>query len=377
MADDKPATEDAQTESPWMDAIRANCNMRNAKAVVLLLGFIAYFIAAVAVHMPGEDWGIGDCLYFAVVVVTTVGYGDYLPSTDNMKLVTIVFVHFGLSIVVLALGIIQDIVTHISITAAVKKEMGRKGGQNKTNAVGIFDMAAWERKQKRIGVAKAVALYVFFLVAGTLFFAKEMDDYQEDYGMPAGSFSHRLVDGLYLSVITITTVGFGDFSPKSDQGKIFSMFFMLIGIPVFGSAFSMINDLLYSGGSEPLVLHKIQGALDQNKYQHITAFVDDFRKQAGNYAEMKEGHVSRLEFLAFVLTQNGVAEVSNIANVMRNFDEIDITHTGFISKHDVGVCPSQDYTPKEKMINGVEVRTDVPKVEAVEEPIQAIQEHTV
>ena len=32
-----------------------------------------------------EGWTAGDCLYFAVVIATTVGYGDVLPTTPASK----------------------------------------------------------------------------------------------------------------------------------------------------------------------------------------------------------------------------------------------------------------------------------------------------
>ena len=39
-----------------------------------------------------------------------------------------------------------------------------------------------------------------------------------------------LLDSLYFSVITLTTVGFGDFFPKTDIGKMFTIVYVLVGI---------------------------------------------------------------------------------------------------------------------------------------------------
>lgn len=41
-----------------------------------------------------------------------------------------------------------------------------------------------------------------------------------------------LLDSLYFSVITLTTVGYGDFSPSTTAGKIFTMFYIFIGIGI-------------------------------------------------------------------------------------------------------------------------------------------------
>jgi voltage-gated potassium channel len=41
-----------------------------------------------------------------------------------------------------------------------------------------------------------------------------------------------LLDSLYFSVITLTTVGYGDFSPHTVVGKVFTMIYVLAGIAV-------------------------------------------------------------------------------------------------------------------------------------------------
>ena len=41
------------------------------------------------------------------------------------------------------------------------------------------------------------------------------------------------VDAYYFSVITLATVGYGDFAPKTTFGKIFTTFYVMIGIGIF------------------------------------------------------------------------------------------------------------------------------------------------
>lgn len=57
------------------------------------------------------------------------------------------------------------------------------------------------------------------VVSGTLFYWRV-----EDW---------TIVESLYFSVVTLTTVGFGDFAPTSDGGQIFTIFYILTGIGVF------------------------------------------------------------------------------------------------------------------------------------------------
>jgi len=46
------------------------------------------------------------------------------------------------------------------------------------------------------------------------------------------------IDCVYFSIITLTTIGYGDFSPQTDAGKLFTIFYILIGI---GMILSFIN----------------------------------------------------------------------------------------------------------------------------------------
>lgn len=43
----------------------------------------------------------------------------------------------------------------------------------------------------------------------------------------------RILDAFYFIVSVMTTIGFGDFAPKTDIGKIFVMFYAIIGVPFF------------------------------------------------------------------------------------------------------------------------------------------------
>lgn len=64
------------------------------------------------------------------------------------------------------------------------------------------------------------------------------------------SVFYRLVEGwswldsIYFSVVTISTVGFGDFSPETAAGKVFTMFYILVGLGIFVAAATTIANTI-------------------------------------------------------------------------------------------------------------------------------------
>ena len=60
-------------------------------AVLLTTGTIVYSIL--------EHWTLLDSLYFSVVTLATVGYGDLHPTTDLAKIFTIGYILTGIGIV--------------------------------------------------------------------------------------------------------------------------------------------------------------------------------------------------------------------------------------------------------------------------------------
>ena len=70
----------------------------------IALFFAMYVIGSLYVFGLQEGWGKLDCIYFAVITLTTAGLGDYVPTTDGSKIVCSIFIYFGVACIGLLLG---------------------------------------------------------------------------------------------------------------------------------------------------------------------------------------------------------------------------------------------------------------------------------
>ena len=55
-----------------------------------------------------EDWTIIQALYFSVVTLTTVRYGDLTPTSEGAQIFTIVYILSGLGVLVALLASIAE-----------------------------------------------------------------------------------------------------------------------------------------------------------------------------------------------------------------------------------------------------------------------------
>lgn len=52
----------------------------------------------------------------------------------------------------------------------------------------------------------------------------------------------RALDALYFTITTLTTVGYGDFYPKTDAGKIFTIFYIFVGLGLISSFIILLGE---------------------------------------------------------------------------------------------------------------------------------------
>ena len=74
------------------------------------------------------------------------------------------------------------------------------------------------------------------------------------------------IDALYMTVITMTTVGFGEVVPLDDESKIFTIFLILGSIVIVGYALSVITEYILS-----------KDHIEELKHKKMQKKIDDFK----------------------------------------------------------------------------------------------------
>ncbi|MCZ6701740.1 MAG: potassium channel family protein [Ignavibacteria bacterium] len=87
--------------------------------IVLLAAGIIYYSLA-------ENWSIVDSIYFCIMTISTVGYGDLLPTSDFSKIFTVIYS-------VLGIGVFVGIVTKIAQSFTKKELEKHKSKKSKNN----------------------------------------------------------------------------------------------------------------------------------------------------------------------------------------------------------------------------------------------------
>ncbi|MBO6517698.1 MAG: two pore domain potassium channel family protein [Bacteroidia bacterium] len=84
---------------------------------LLLTTVIIIGLGTVVYHYV-EGWSWIDSVYFSVITLTTIGYGDFYPTTDGGKLFTIIYILLGIGII---LSFINAVYIHYNTVRSEKK----------------------------------------------------------------------------------------------------------------------------------------------------------------------------------------------------------------------------------------------------------------
>jgi voltage-gated potassium channel Kch len=293
------ARSDGEGGGAHMGALLQNHALDGASRWQELALLAAYFLTGFGVYHHLEGWDLLDSVYFTVVSVTTVGYGDLYPTTQVGMVFSIFYLAVGLVLVGAMISQFGQ-----AVLARAEEVLLRKLDDDPND-----DEAPDDRWQ----LAMAGASVLGVLLCGTLFFALSEEDHWE----------HPARTALYFSLVTMSTVGYGDVTVSQRHSKGFAIFYILLSSVVFATALDKVSMVYAARAAEAKKQRFLAMELD------VAGILD--------MDDSGDGKVDKGEFLYFGLQKMGSLEAgdADVARIMEAFDTYDVDGSGSLDHYDI------------------------------------------
>ncbi|KAI3673867.1 hypothetical protein L6452_39997 [Arctium lappa] len=242
-----------------------------------------------------------DALYFTVVTMTSVGYGDLFPGSTLTILLACLFVFLGMLLIGLVLSKAADyLVEKQEILLAKALHMNQTIGTVET-------LKRMKTNQVRNKCILLVALLVVLMAAGTvvLLSVEDLD----------------FIHAFYCVVATITSLGYINKCFSTRGGRVFALFWILSGT-------IYLAQLLFTFA----VLHtqRRQRSLVKWALKRKTTPAD---LEAADLDD--DGVVVAAEFILYKLKEMGKISQEDMTPIMEEFERLDFDKTGTLTASDV------------------------------------------
>ncbi|GFP96452.1 two-pore potassium channel 1 [Phtheirospermum japonicum] len=247
----------------------------------LAIGTICFYL--VADQIKGEKVNaILDSVYFCIVTMTTVGYGDLVPNSPSTKLLACAFVFSGMALVGLTLSKGADyLVEKQEILLVRALHMRQKLGPAEI-------LSELENNKVRYKCFMMMGFIVVLFLVGTVFLATvEGLDF---------------VDALYCVCSTVTTLGYGDKSFSTKAGRVFAIFWILTSTICLAQLLCYVAEL--------------------------------------NTEKRQKELVEAAEFIIFKLKEMGKINQDDISLLLEEFENLDVDQSGTLSTCDLTLAQS-------------------------------------
>ncbi|KAJ8600811.1 hypothetical protein CTAYLR_006408 [Chrysophaeum taylorii] len=315
-----------------------------------LVALFSILVASTLFYTLFARWSFVDALYFSIVTLTTVGYGDVAPKDSAGRLFDLVLFFLGAGVVGSLVGstftaFLDEEKHKEEETLKSKREQtgGAAGGaglQKKKNS-----KDPWHRLSRSLG-------YVgMWTVCGAITFTLFEPEV-------------RFVDALYWAGASLTTVGYGDVHPTKKVTKVFTIFYLLGGtfivlkalgsiayIPIearrrrieaavlcqYGDKLTQADFLELTRGD----LVKRLGVIDDPTNTHNSLLEDatDAKKKrvviVGDHQPHQSRRVTKTAFAIAMLVKLGKIEIDDVEDCFDQFSRLDHHCHGFLNFEDV------------------------------------------
>ncbi|KAJ6300906.1 hypothetical protein OIU76_021664 [Salix suchowensis] len=300
-----PDQQNGNSSLQWLESFLENQNFSFKKVFVVLviyLGAGTLCFTLIMNQIEGKKTnGILDAVYFSVVTMTTVGYGDLVPHTTLAKLLSCVYVFIGM-----ALGGI--IISKAADYIVEKQEILLVRAMHVNEKIGSSEILK-EAETHKVKYKCLLALILLFLliIVGTIFLHLVE--------------SFEFVDAFYCVCSSITTLGYGDDSFSTRAGRIFAVFWILSST-ICLAQFFLYSAELYTEKRQRLLVERVLA-------RNVTA--SDLEEADIDHDKT----VSAAEFIVYTLKEMGKISQEDISLVMERFSKLDVDQSGTLTESDI------------------------------------------
>ncbi|WP_456481624.1 NAD-binding protein [Methanopyrus sp.] len=100
-----------------------------------LIALMSIILASVIAFHFLEGWSLLTSLYFTAATITTVGYGDVVPTTEAGRLLSVIVMFSGIGVASYALGDIIQLVLRGELSLAIREDVLRKRVEEAENHI--------------------------------------------------------------------------------------------------------------------------------------------------------------------------------------------------------------------------------------------------
>lgn len=298
--------------------------LRIAFAIVLLALYLAGSTAAMQRYE--SSWTNVDAVYFTMATLSTVGYGDFSPSSRMSRLITVGIMFIGVFIIfpVLA-GTIGMLVAPITSKGRAlldrmlpPKLIDIDGDGSKDYPVPGPAPIYYTKKL----LPSFVLVVAVQLLSALVFVFLEGPAWKYD-------------DALYHCLITVTTVGYGDIYIATQGGRIFACVHMLIGVVLFAELVSTIDAVRSERALAKQRLAAVKMELTPGLMRQLTDVAQRLRPLDDDPSGLNE-----LEFVIAMLLKLGFLDRPTLVPFLKQFRKLDVDPDGRLTARDVEMALS-------------------------------------
>lgn len=310
-----------------------------AKSMFLMLLWILTGVVGLTHCVEKEErlyWV--DQAYLMSQILTTVGYGDLPPPTSNIG-----FLFYGMYVLSACMLVAQVVGNLVSKVVEPKQQEGPERAKS-----GLEEKVAKLVTPRFVAFVKAFMMWSAFVVSWMVFFM-----FFPGEERPWG-------EALYMAVITLTTVGFGDFVPLTEGGKMFATVWMVLGTGAFTmmiGKFGVWTFFLFNKLSveklDTKALSKITETPQFKNVANARAKIIEQLLQGFEFAKYAEvsklyaDKISRNDFLMFMILDMGLVDTDMVETLSAHFDLLDVTGEGYIDQEDLAKAMQDEATIKD------------------------------